>query len=90
VKKGSLREIEMVVEEAVLSAYLISLEGWKAGKLIFQVVQLCSPHFPVPDYRDLLDPGWVPAMKYVGAVTKFAASILSLKFQAFSVHDQSP
>jgi hypothetical protein len=27
VKKGSLREIEMVVEEAVLSAYLISLEG---------------------------------------------------------------
>jgi hypothetical protein len=74
----------MVVEEDVLSADLMSLEGWKAGKLVFQVVQLCSPHFPVTDYRDLLDPGWVPAMEYVGAVTKFAASILSLKLQAFA------
>lgn len=75
----------MVVGKVVLSAYLISLECWKAGKLVFQVVQLCSPHFLVPDNRDFLDPGWVPAMKYVGAVTKFAAIILSLKFQAFSM-----
>ena len=63
-------EIKMVEGEAVLSSHLILLEGWKAGKLVFQVVQLCSPHFLVPDYFDLLDPGWIPVMKYVGEVTK--------------------
>jgi hypothetical protein len=76
--------------KVVLSAYLISLECWKAGKLVFQVVQLCSPHFLVPDNRDFLDPGWVPAMKYAGAVTKFAAIIPSLKFQAFSMRGKWP
>jgi len=71
-----LREIEMVEGEAVLSSYLILLEGWKAGKLVFQVVQLCSPHFLVPDYFDLLDPGWIPVMKYVREVTKNVAKNL--------------
>lgn len=64
-----LREIRME-GEAILSSYLILLEGWKAGKLVFQVIQLCPPHFLVPNYCDLFDPGWIPATKYVGELKK--------------------
>jgi hypothetical protein len=42
-------------------AYLLLLEGWEAGKLVFQVVKLRSPHFLVSDHFNLLDPGGVTA-----------------------------